>query len=410
MMTLKEYTKLLGVVFFVVAAVSCSQKLDVLEDILVLDPEAALENLPLSELAKEIRYVPLENHPESMLVNVQEIIIRKNYLYAVDRILKAVFVFDHQGKYIGKLTRLGEGPGEYQNMQHVLVDEDESFIDVFEFRSGRSRILRFSNLDFELLEEISVFLPQANSLRKDQSGRWYYFSAQQLDNEINDQYTNADLIVVDGESMKPTLFFEKRIETEGSYYTANSESFSINDKGDLFFSRMFDNCFYHLSEGGVSSFLTVDFGEKGLDPSLGLKSTREQMEFLYSKEEGRGLASFPVLNFYNEKFLAITYNYKDSGGHFHVHQFLKFNSNAMVVHTRNFINDLTSFPETLYICSYSNGINHPVYFNGDLVEVVSPAYAMKESQVDIPGLGTVGREDNPILVFITPKIPLESGD
>ncbi|MCC5935899.1 MAG: 6-bladed beta-propeller [Lunatimonas sp.] len=280
----REYIKLVGFVFLVGTAVSCRQTLDVVDDILALDPETAVENLPLSELATEIRYVALENEPESMLVNVREIIIRENYIYALDRVLKAVFVFDHQGKYIGKLARLGEGPGEYQNMQHVLVDEDESFIDVFEFRGGRSRILRFSNLSFELLEEFPILLPQANSLRRDHSGRWYYFSAQQMDNEINDGFTNADLIVVEQESMKPTLFFEKRIETDGSYFTANSESFSTNDKGELFFSRMFDNRFYLLSEGDVSSFLTVDFGEKGVDPSWGLKSTREQMDFLYSNE------------------------------------------------------------------------------------------------------------------------------
>jgi len=405
----REYIKLVGFVFLVGTAVSCRQTLDVVDDILALDPETAVENLPLSELATEIRYVALENEPESMLVNVREIIIRENYIYAVDRVLKAVFVFDHQGKYIGKLARLGEGPGEYQNMQHVLVDEDESFIDVFEFRGGRSRILRFSNLSFELLEEFPILLPQANSLRRDHSGRWYYFSAQQMDNEINDGFTNADLIVVEQESMKPTLFFEKRIETDGSYFTANSESFSTNDKGELFFSRMFDNRFYLLSEGDVSSFLTVDFGEKGVDPSWGLKSTREQMDFLYSNEEGRGMASFPVLNFKNENLLAITYNHKDRVGNIHVHQFIKFNSNATVFHMRNLINDLTTFPETLYVCSYSNGINHPVYFNGDLVEVVSPAYAIKEKQVDVSELGTVGREDNPILVFIKPKIPLKPG-
>ncbi|EON76687.1 hypothetical protein ADIS_3137 [Lunatimonas lonarensis] len=410
MIALKGYVRLVVGILSAFLVIACRQNPNTSTEVLALDPDHAMENTPLSEFATEIRYVALENEPESMLVNVREVIIRQNYIYAVDRVLKAVFVFDHQGKYIGKLAQLGEGPGEYQNMQHVLVDEDESFIDVFEFRGSRSRILRFSNLSFELLEEIPVFLPQANSLRRDHSGRWYYFSAQQMDNEVNDEFTNADLVVVDMQSMKPALFFEKRIQTEGSYYTANSESFSTNDKGELFFSRMFDNRFYHLSEGGVSSFLMVDFGEKGVDPSWGLKSTREQMDFLYSNEEGRGLASFPVLNFSNEKLLAITYNYKDRGGHIHVHQFLKFNSNATVVHTRNLINDLTSFPETLYLCSYSNGISHPVYFNGDLVEVVSPAYAMKEKQVDVPGLGTVGREDNPVVVFIKPKMPLKSGE
>lgn len=318
MIALKGDGRLAVGMLFAFLLIACRQHPHASTEVLALDPDHAMENTPLSEFATEIRYVALENEPESMLVNVREIIIRQNYIYTVDRVLK-------------------------------------------------------------------------------------------MDNEINDEFTNADLVVVDMQSMKPGLFFEKRIQTEGSYYTANSESFSTNDKGELFFSRMFDNRFYHLSEGGVSSFLTVDFGEKGVDPSWGLKSTREQMDFLYSNEEGRGLASFPVLNFSNEKLLAITYNYKDRGGHTHVHQFLKFNSNATVFHTRNLINDLTAFPETLYICSYSNGISHPVYFNGDLVEVVSPAYAMKEMQVDVPGLGTVGREDNPVLVFIKPKMPLRSG-
>ena len=123
------------------------------------------------------------------------------------------------------------------------------------------------------------------------------------------------------------------------------------------------------------------------------------MDFLYGKESAEGLAYFPVLNTYNSDMFALTYYYKENSKT-HVHHYIDLKSGNRKFHVRDIINDLTRFPDKVYICSYSLNIRHKVYQDGYLVDVFLPADQLKEKTMEIPGVGKVDREDNPIIVMM----------
>lgn len=178
-----------------------------------------------------------------------------------------------------------------------------------------------------------------------------------------------------------------------------AENFTKTEDDEIIVSLMYNNTFFKLSNMEAQPVLTVDFGKHNLDSAIGLKSTVEQMDFLYSDERSEGLAYFPVLNTYNSDLLAFTYYYKENSK-IHVHHYLDLKSGDRKFHVRDIENDLTGFPDKVFICSFSYSIRHEVYRDGYLVEVFLPADHIKEKSADIPGLGKVDREDNPIIVLM----------
>lgn len=383
---------------FLVCLLGCKKKEQQDNLVLSLNPLEADPSLPLSTFVESISYIPLETSDESLMARVSEIIIKDTYIYAVDSEQKIVFIFDKKGRFVSKLDRRGEGPDEYLSMQGVLVDDEETAITVFDYRGANSRTINYDVHTLEPIDKNPLFLPNGSAVRKEKEKDIYYFAAQQQENTINDEITNADIIAV-GENNTQKALFKKNIETGGRFFGPFAESFTTNEDGDIIASLMYSNTFFRLSDMEAYPVLKVDFGEHNMDSAVGLKSTLDQMDYLYGEESAEGMAYFPVLNTYNADMLAFTYYYKENSKT-HVHHYIDLKSGNRKFHVRDIVNDLTRFPDKVYICSYSLNIRHQVYQDGYLVDVFFPADQIKEKSAEIPGLGKVDREDNPIIVLM----------
>lgn len=297
------------------------------------------------------------------------------------------------------MDKKGEGPDEYQRMEQVLVDDEEEYIEILDFRGDNSRVIKYANITFERLEDRPISIPVANTFRKESDDEIYYFSAQQHENIIGDEVTNADIIAVkDGKIQN--AFFQKKIITQGSSFSPNTESFTKNDKGEIFASLMYNNTFFKPSDMEAYPVLTVDFGKYGIDNSIGLKSILEQQEYLNNNSEG--LASFPVLNIYNSKLLAFSYYFKENSRN-QLHHYIHMKKNDRIFHVRDIVNDITGFPDRVYLSSYFFAINHEVFHDDYLVDIVLPWYHIKDKDMEISGIGRVDPEDNPIILLMKLK-------
>src|SRR5690606_19507132 len=59
-------------------------------------------------------FVVLESNSESVIGNVDEIVITKDNIVVLDRFqTQSIFIFDREGRYINRIHRPGKGPGEY---------------------------------------------------------------------------------------------------------------------------------------------------------------------------------------------------------------------------------------------------------------------------------------------------------
>ncbi|MCH7414026.1 6-bladed beta-propeller [Belliella sp. R4-6] len=374
---------------------SCSSKDQSDQKIISINPTAASESTLLSVFVEEVKFIKLETKEESILAGTREIIIKDRFIYAVDKFQKAVLIFDMEGQFVTKLLKLGDGPDQYRNLGPVFISDDESTIEVIEMMGEKSRRLTYSMPDFTLLDASPFNTPWSNSWRRD--GEIYYFSTQQIENNIDGEATNAAIIVRD-ENNQLSSIFPKTIETKSSGFSPFNESLTENKNGDLFISLVYDDTFYQLKNKEAIPVMSIDFGSFGIDHSISFESIERQMEYLAQQTEGK--ASFPVLNIEDPRLLVFSYYFKENGSN-GLHQYLDFKERNKVIHTKSILNDLSPFPEKVFLSSYFFTIKHEVMHKGYLVDIVLPSYSLNgKKEIEVEGLGLIHAEDNPIVMLM----------
>jgi hypothetical protein len=389
---------LIGVICFV--CISCNRKESNYNneiEVIKINPLEAKEEINLSEFVDSVKYIKLQTDSNCILGRIALLIIKQKYIYVCDVGQMIIFMFDKNGKYVSKLDKRGKGPGEYWQIAGVFIDDDEKFIEVLNINGS---LLKYSNISFNLLEKRSIDRVFANSFRKIDDK--YYFATQQIKNTFNKKPTNANILIVKNGKIIKTLF-DKDINTNNIGYSPFLESFTINDKKELFVSIMYDNTFYKLQDMNAFPVFTVDFGNYGIDNSIGLKSMQEQMQYLRKNTVGK--AFFPVLNINNSGIVAFTYCFSEDKDRTVGYEFIKLKRNNKVFHTKRIKNDITDFPSYISLSSSSGQMCHEIWYNDYLVSIVQPANMLTygNGKNEIKGLGIVTAEDNPIIVLMKLK-------
>jgi hypothetical protein len=113
----------------------------------------------LSEVAKSIKYIPLETKEESLIGEISNILYDKDHIYVVDR-SGTIKIFDNEGRYLRSINRLGRGPEEYTNfISASLVDNNivvTAFNDVVEYDIFGNFIKRVGS---PKIDEYNIFFP-----------------------------------------------------------------------------------------------------------------------------------------------------------------------------------------------------------------------------------------------------------
>ena len=119
----------------VVALASCSAVTspDVLEvDLLDID----VDTVAYSVFVDSIEYIPLETTDECLVGEVTDLALAGNRLFVFDAKQQEVWSFDRSGKYVGRIGRQGEGPGEYVAIDQFEYDRRDSLLAVLTFEEG----------------------------------------------------------------------------------------------------------------------------------------------------------------------------------------------------------------------------------------------------------------------------------
>ena len=73
----------------------------------------------LSELLTDVEIIPLETNDSSLLDVQAKYLAIKGSIYASS--MNEIFKFDEKGKFVGKLSRIGQGPGDYTSINDYEV-------------------------------------------------------------------------------------------------------------------------------------------------------------------------------------------------------------------------------------------------------------------------------------------------
>ena len=89
------------------------------------------ENKPtkLSEITEDIKKISLEFTDESIIGRIEKVIYQNDHLIVLDGSSdNKVLIFDSKGKFIRKIGRKGQGPGEYTRILDIAFDSKDKNI------------------------------------------------------------------------------------------------------------------------------------------------------------------------------------------------------------------------------------------------------------------------------------------
>lgn len=80
------------------------------------------DTLYVSDWVKPTTVIALETTDESLLGTVDKVMEFGDELYVLDKMRKGVLVFNNEGKFLRRIGRMGQGPGEYPNLSDFTID------------------------------------------------------------------------------------------------------------------------------------------------------------------------------------------------------------------------------------------------------------------------------------------------
>ncbi len=197
-------------------------------ELTIINPKDFYENeISLSEIADEIRYIPLDNSIRlGFIYSIK--ISNKHFFISVKDI--GILVFDLNGKFITKIGNIGRGPNEYLSFRSFAVSDNENIyikdvdnnIKVFSINNFLIRTISLSAYDsyFEIIE---------------------YFNSRLIISESSFGETKIDWIILDtlGNKLtkKPTYLprFTSNLGAWMGYYKYGKKIYYWNSYNDTVF-------------------------------------------------------------------------------------------------------------------------------------------------------------------------------
>ena len=85
-----------------------------------------VDTIAYSAFVDSIEYIPLETTEECLVGEVTDVVMAGDRLFVFDAKQQEVWSFDRSGRYVGRLGRRGEGPGECLSIAQFESDPRDS--------------------------------------------------------------------------------------------------------------------------------------------------------------------------------------------------------------------------------------------------------------------------------------------
>lgn len=97
------------------------------------------KTLTYSDIIEVQEWIALDSLPECIIGDVAKIEEFNNEFYILDKtIRKCVLVFDERGKYLRRIGRIGQGPGEYAEISDFTINRKAGCVAIL---SGESNFM-----------------------------------------------------------------------------------------------------------------------------------------------------------------------------------------------------------------------------------------------------------------------------
>jgi hypothetical protein len=112
------------------------------------------QKIDISEFVDSVRFIKLETNNECLIADIRKVIFYEGLYYIHDYKTASIFVFDESGKYQFKIHKKGQGPGEYAEITHFLIDYSNKQILIYDVTM---RKMIYYTLDGKFIKDINKF-------------------------------------------------------------------------------------------------------------------------------------------------------------------------------------------------------------------------------------------------------------
>ena len=213
----------------------------------VNEPDIA-NNQKISELLSDIKIVPLETNPQSLISEVNKIVeYDGNYIMQDTYISSSVVAFDSSGKFIRKYGAKGVQAGQYilpmdfyidqQKNELLILNSETHFINIYDLATGSFK--RSKRYNFATHQMIKV---------------------------------DSNCIAFGGAAREKRIFFsdtslsvsKRFIDYSERYRVGLINPFTKPDDSTILFRMSYDNTIYKVQRNRIIPYVKIDFGDKAL--------------------------------------------------------------------------------------------------------------------------------------------------
>ncbi|MFA6128404.1 MAG: 6-bladed beta-propeller [Bacteroidales bacterium] len=131
--------------FFILMMAGCHTD-NTAEQQVISVPFEHAEVIDMGQFIENIRYIQLQNHPESAFTNIDKMLVFGGNMFMLDKRLEAVFCFDTTGKFRYRIQRVGRGPGEYQELESFWLKPAEKELWLSSFWPSKIMVYNFDGV------------------------------------------------------------------------------------------------------------------------------------------------------------------------------------------------------------------------------------------------------------------------
>lgn len=188
------------------------------------------QEIRLSEIARDIRYIPLETTPECLLhSDGLTVYYGAEYLFISDGNQPGSFYrFTKDGKFLNKIGHVGQGPEEYIRFTDFIVDENEKNIYLIDNLGGHFVVYSYSGEFIRKLPFKGAYIQDAALIDHYlfYTNAWFYNNPESYELFLANRQTGK--VIQRVHSSVPEDYRIKLLLTPPVVYTYNKEVYYKN--------------------------------------------------------------------------------------------------------------------------------------------------------------------------------------
>jgi hypothetical protein len=208
-----------------------------------------IANYELNDICDSVRMIPISTNDSNFLGSIKKIMVFEDDLYILDRMQKAIFVYNCEGKLIRKICKVGNGPGEYLDIVDFTINKynkqiemiDGSYLRSYDFHGNFINKEKIANEKIKAIHHIAII----------DTSYIAFLSLFEEDGALI--YSRVAKKIVSAQNLVPAWTRTKiPFQTISRFYSNNNE---------IIYYEGFSNKVYQIDKSGFKIKYEWDFGD-----------------------------------------------------------------------------------------------------------------------------------------------------